>query len=76
MNATGRLLRDSTSPRLLAYSDVDRILYANDGCNSCIHTLSVDLTRMTQDQLHALAGSTSIRKELIEKIAAIAVSDS
>ena len=29
----GRVLRDSTSPRLLAY--VDQTLYATDGCNSC-----------------------------------------
>jgi len=30
----GRILRDSESPRMLAYSAKDRVLYATDGCNS------------------------------------------
>jgi hypothetical protein len=31
----GRLLRDSESPRMLAYSTKDQKLYLTDGCNSC-----------------------------------------
>jgi len=31
---TGRILRDSTSPRLLAYSPERKVLFATDGCNS------------------------------------------
>ena len=31
----GRVLRDSESPRMLAYSRHDGTLYATDGCNSC-----------------------------------------
>ena len=35
----GRLLRDSTSPRLLAYCPETKTVFANDGCNSCTHKL-------------------------------------
>jgi hypothetical protein len=31
----GRVLRDSDSPRMLAYSTLDHTLYLTDGCNSC-----------------------------------------
>ena len=31
----GRVLRDSETPRMLAYSTRDHVLYATDGCNSC-----------------------------------------
>ena len=31
----GRILRDSESPRMLAYSSKKQILYATDGCNAC-----------------------------------------
>ena len=31
----GRVLRDSESPRMLAYSLKKQILYATDGCNAC-----------------------------------------
>ena len=31
----GRLLRDSESPRMLAYSTRDNTLYLTDGCNTC-----------------------------------------
>jgi hypothetical protein len=31
----GRVLRDSESPRMLAYSTKDKILYSSDGCNAC-----------------------------------------
>jgi len=35
----GRVLRDSASPRLLAYAPDERVLYATDGCNSCVYDL-------------------------------------
>jgi hypothetical protein len=72
----GRVLRDSESPRLLAYSHADRILYANDGCNSCIHALPADLSGMNKEQIRSLASDTKIRPELIEKIVEIAIIDS
>jgi hypothetical protein len=31
----GRILRDSPTYRLIAYSAGNRILYASDGCNAC-----------------------------------------
>jgi hypothetical protein len=31
----GRVLRDSESPRMLAYSSKTEVLYATDGCNAC-----------------------------------------
>jgi hypothetical protein len=31
----GRVLRDSESPRMLAYSSKAEVLYATDGCNAC-----------------------------------------
>ena len=65
----GRLLRDSTSPRLLAYSPQDRILYANDGCNSCTHRLAADLKTLGKEELQAFAAANKIRRELVEKIA-------
>jgi hypothetical protein len=62
----GRLLRDSTSPRLLAYSPEDRVLYATDGCNSCEHQFSSDLGTLNPDAIRALADGTNIRPELLE----------
>jgi hypothetical protein len=65
----GRLLRDSTSPRLLGYSPQDHILYANDGCNSCTHRLAADLKALSTEELRALAASNKIHPSLVEKIA-------
>jgi len=62
----GRLLRDSTSPRLLAYSPEDRVLYTTDGCNSCEHQLSTDLQALDTDAIRALADAGDIRPELLE----------
>jgi hypothetical protein len=68
----GRLLRDSTSPRLLGYSPEDRILYANDGCNSCTHRLAADLKSFDKEQLHAFAEANKVREDLLGKIVALA----
>lgn len=65
----GRLLRDSTSPRLLGYSLEDHILYANDGCNSCTHRLSADLKSLSKNQLDAFGAANKIPEELLQKIA-------
>jgi hypothetical protein len=68
----GRLLRDSTSPRLLGYSPADKILYANDGCNSCTHRLAADVKALTTDQLRDFATANKLREELVAKIAELA----
>ena len=44
----GRVMRDSDSPRMLAYSNKDRILYATDGCNSCSRHLPANLQMLGQ----------------------------
>ena len=38
----GRVLRDSESPRMLAYSSKKQILYATDGCNACAKVVLPD----------------------------------
>ena len=53
----GRLLRDSTSPRLLAYSPGDGIIYATDGCNSCVYPqsgVSAEISHELMERLTAL----------------------
>jgi hypothetical protein len=67
----GRILRDSTSPRLLGYSPTDRILYANDGCNSCTHGLPADLKSFTQEQRREFANQNGIREDLLEGLAGL-----
>lgn len=37
----GRVLRDAESPRMLAYSKKDRVLYATDGCNTCAREVNL-----------------------------------
>jgi hypothetical protein len=36
----GRVLRDSTSPRLLAYYPDTKATYVTDGCNTCTHDVA------------------------------------
>jgi hypothetical protein len=67
----GRLLRDSTSPRLIAYSADDRILYATDGCNTCEHRLSVDFNALSQDAIHTLSDQSHIPLNLLEHLHAL-----
>lgn len=42
----GRVLRDSTSPRLLAYFPDTGMVYANDGCNSCTHVFGKEIPQL------------------------------
>jgi hypothetical protein len=57
----GRVLRDSDSPRMLAYSTMDRVLYATDGCNACIR-------QVEPEGLKTLAEKNEVRLDLIEKL--------
>jgi hypothetical protein len=66
----GRILRDSTTPRLLAYAPEDRKLYVTDGCNSCTHQLEGELTALTPEQMKSLADTSSIHLEMLECLAA------
>ena len=67
----GRVLRDSERPRLLAYSPADNTLYANDGCNSCVHRLPITLKSFSEDQLRAFADDNNVPRELLERVAAL-----
>jgi hypothetical protein len=64
----GRILRDSGSPRLLAYSRLDRIVYATDGCNSCTRRLSGALEVLTDQELETLARENELRLDLLDRL--------
>jgi hypothetical protein len=66
----GRVLRDSTTPRLLAYTPQTRTLYVTDGCNSCTHDLVTDLTALSDSEIEDFSKRTNIRSELLQKLAA------
>jgi hypothetical protein len=56
----GRVLRDSESPRMLAYSTKDHTLYLTDGCNSCSRQV-----RLSPNEL------PDVRPDLLDKLAAL-----
>ena len=66
----GRILRDSTSPRLIAYTPGTKTLYVTDGCNSCSHAIEAEPGELTADQLQDLASKTGIRLELLRELSA------
>jgi len=70
----GRLLRDSESPRMLAYSRRDRVLYATDGCNSCTRRVPAGLETLRQEELKRFAEENELRQELLEELARIVIS--
>lgn len=59
----GRPLRDSESPRMLAYSTKDHILYATDGCNSCSRNVT-----LPADNLKQLADDNDVRLDLLQHL--------
>ncbi|HLQ78295.1 MAG TPA: hypothetical protein VK210_13130 [Terriglobia bacterium] len=67
----GRILRDSTSPRMLAYSPERKVLFATDGCNSCAHYLKADLKELDEETLRSFANESKIQPELLDRIVAI-----
>ncbi len=68
---TGRILRDSTSPRLLAYSPERKVLFATDGCNSCAHFLAADLKELDGESLTTFANASKIEPRLLARMVAI-----
>jgi hypothetical protein len=62
----GRVLRDSETQRMLAYSTKDQILYGTDGCNSC--TRQVKLGSLPADELKQFAESNELRLEFIQHL--------
>jgi hypothetical protein len=67
----GRLLRDSDSPRLLAYSTQSNVLYATDGCNSCSRRVGVSLESLPPEDLRQFANENGLRSELLEKLVSL-----
>lgn len=68
---TGRILRDSTSPRMLAYSPERKVLFATDGCNSCAHFLAADLKELDEGALTTFANESKIEPKLLARMVAI-----
>jgi len=60
----GRVLRDSESPRMLAYSTREHVLYATDGCNTCTHHVNLN----TIPTLEEFAEENELRLELLEAL--------
>jgi len=67
----GRILRDTDTPRMLAYSTKDRLLYATDGCNSCSRRLRTDLKLLTPEELKQFAEDNELRTELLAALIAL-----
>jgi len=67
----GRILRDTDSPRMLAYSTKDRLLYATDGCNSCTRRLRTDLRQLPPEELKRFAEENELKLELLEGLIAL-----
>src|SRR5262249_31600705 len=64
----GHLLRDTDSPRMLAYSTKDRLLFATDGCNSCTRQLCRDLKELPLEELKSFAEQNELRLELLQRL--------
>ena len=67
----GRPLRDSTSPRLIAYAPGDRVLYTSDGCNCCGKAVPADLAPPDGESLKRVAAETGIAEPLLNKLIAL-----
>jgi hypothetical protein len=67
----GRILRDSESPRMLAYSGKDHMLYGTDGCNSCSRAVRADLKVLPSDELKQFAEDNELRLELLERLVSL-----
>jgi len=66
----GRVLRDSTSPRLIAYTPGTQTLFVTDGCNSCSHAIGAEPGTLTAPQLQEFASKTGIPLELLRELSA------
>jgi hypothetical protein len=67
----GRVLRDSETQRMLAYSTKDQILYGTDGCNSCAR--QVRLESLPAEELKQFAEANGLRVELLERLAKLSL---
>ena len=67
----GRVMRDSESPRMLAYSKTDQVLYGTDGCNSCARIVRTNLELLPADELKQFADDNELRLELLERLVSL-----
>jgi hypothetical protein len=67
----GRVFRDSESPRMLAYSSDEHVLYATDGCNSCARHVPAKLQSLAADELRSFAAENEIPLELLEYLVSL-----
>jgi hypothetical protein len=72
----GRVLRDSDSPRMLAYSTTSSVLYATDGCNSCARRVGQAFAAMSLPELQEFAKQNEIRTEFLKELVALVQSAS
>ncbi|HLH31518.1 MAG TPA: hypothetical protein VKY31_09965 [Terriglobia bacterium] len=63
----GRVLRDSETPRMLAYSSAKHVLYATDGCNSC--AIAADLKAVSN--LKEFAEENEVPLDLLERLTSL-----
>jgi len=62
------LFRDSDSPRMLAYSTRDHVLYATDGCNACTRRVETQLERLPSEELREFAVENGIPPDLLQAL--------
>ena len=67
----GRVFRDSPSPRMLAYSKQNHVVYATDGCNSCARRLTLGLEKMADTELTTFARDNELRMDLLKRLIAL-----
>ena len=67
----GRILRDSESARMLAYSKADLTVYATDGCNSCARQVPAKLRSLDPAELRAFADENGLPVELLQYLVSL-----
>jgi hypothetical protein len=67
----GRVLRDSETQRMLAYSTKDQILYGTDGCNSCVRP--VRLGSLAAGELKQFAEDNGLRMDLLQHLTGLSL---
>ncbi len=64
----GRVLRDSETSRLVAYSTKSHSLYATDGCNSCARRLPRCLEELSPEELRTFAEANELQVDVLERL--------
>jgi hypothetical protein len=63
----GRVLRDTETPRMLAYSTKAHVLWATDGCNTCTHRVDLKTIPSVKD----FAEGNGLRPDLLEHLTSL-----